>query len=212
MDNRKLFWLFLLPAAGVIFVVYFVFSPLSPKDTWPPKNEEEEAKLIAGYKDKLATPDNPFSSKKPEDIPIYLSRIIDHDVKKGNLKSARDYITQAIGQKLDGQVESLAGNADAKALIAKVRSGVKKRDDLNAVVAKYADAPKDTQAKFDRELAELSNQFCKTPFDPVACPELADEIVKTYKTRLEPARQDARLKDVIAEVEKNCMPPKKDSP
>src|SRR5262245_43414405 len=135
MDNRKLFWLLLLPAAGILFVVYFVFSPLSQqKDTWPPKDEEEEAKLIVGYKAKPSTPQNPYSAQKHEDIPVYLSHIIDHDVKKGNLKSARDDITQAIGQKLDGQVESLAGNAEAKALIAKVRNGVKKRDGLNAFV------------------------------------------------------------------------------
>jgi hypothetical protein len=210
MEHRKFLWLTvrMLAAAGVIWVVYAVFSSLFPKaPSWPPEDEKEEEKAIAAYKEQLAIPDNPFSSRKPEDIPVYLSRIIDYDVKKGNLKEARGYIAQAINQKLDGQVESLATAEAAKELIAKVRSATKKQDDLNAIVARYekrpgADAAKEDRDKFDREFKDLADQFCRTPCDAKSCPEQADEIVKTYKARLEPHRQDPLLKEIAADIEK----------
>jgi hypothetical protein len=215
-ENRKILGLGLrlLAVAAIVYVIYIVFGSLFPKDTWPPKDEKEEEKLIAGYKDKLAMPDNPFNTRKPEDVPVYLSRIIDHEIKKGNLKSARDYIAQAIAQKVDGQVDSLAISEEAKALLAKMRSALKKRDELNGLVALYdkrpgADAAPEVKEKFDREFKELADQFCRTPFDAAACPEQAEEIARTYKAKLEPAGKDPRLKDVIADIDRNCLPPGK---
>jgi hypothetical protein len=204
----------LLGVAAIIYVIYLAFGSLFPKDPWPPRDEQDEEKIIAGYKNTLAIPDNPFSPRKPEDIPKYLSRIIDHEVKKANLKSAREYILNAIDRKVDGQVESLATSEESKTLIATVRSGLKKRDELNGLVAQYEkrpkdDAPADVRAKFDQEFRGLADQFCRTPFDAAACPEQADEIAGTYKAKLEPAAKDPRLKDVIADIEKNCLPPKK---
>ena len=92
MERRKLMGLGLrlLGVAVIGYVVFSVFSSLFPKDTWPPKDEQDEEKIIGGYKERLAIPDNPLSTRKPEDTPVFLSRIIDHDVKKGNLKSAHD--------------------------------------------------------------------------------------------------------------------------
>jgi len=216
MEKHKILGLGLrlLGVAAIIYVIYVAFGSLFPKDTWPPKDEQEEEKIIAGYKNTLAIPDNPFSPRKPEDIPTYLSRIIDHDIKKANLKSARDYILQAIDRKVDGQVEASPISDEAKALIAKVRNALKKRDELNGLVAAYekrpvADAAADVKEKFDREFRGLADQFCRTPFDATACPEQAEEIARTYKAKLEAAAKDPRLKEVIAEIEKNCLPPKK---
>jgi hypothetical protein len=213
MEQRKILGLALrlLAVAAIVYVVYVAFGALFPKDTWPPRDEKDEEKIIAGYKDKLSMPDNPFNSRKPEDVPVYLSRIIDHDIKKGNLKSARDYVAQAIGQKVDGQVESLASSAETKGLIGKIRSALQKRDELNGLVALYdkgprADAPQDAKEKFDREFKDLADQFCRTPFDAAACPEQAEEIARTYKAKLQPAGKDPRLKDVSADIEKNCLP------
>ena len=216
MEQRKLLGLGLrlLGVAVIGYVVYAVFGSLFPTDSWPPKNEQEEEKLIAGYKEKLALPDNPFSTRKPEDIPVYLSRIIDHDARKGDVKSARDYIGQAIGQKVDGQVETLVRSEEARALIDKVRNALKKQEELNGIVAQYekrpgAEAAPDVREKFDREFRARVEQFCRIPFDAAVCPEQAEEIARTFKAKLEPAGKDPRLKDVIADIEKNCLPPRK---
>ena len=154
---------------------------------------------------------SPLSPRTPEDTALYLGRIIDHEVKKGELKSGRRYITWAITEKVDGQVESIANRAESKAWIAQVRSAVEKRDGLARVVAHYERRPgeaagQEVRDKFDRELQGLSAQFCGTAFDPAACPELAAEIATTYKAKLEAAKRDPRLREVMEEVERNCLP------
>jgi len=92
-----------------------------------------------------------------------------------------------------------------------MRNGVKKRDDLARLAAHYERQPGETAGKeakdrFDRELEELAVRFRETPFDPSGCPELASEIEKTYKAKLEAGKQDPRLKLVVEEVERNCLP------
>jgi len=200
-----------LAAAGVAYVAYLGFGPLFHQDSWPPKNEREAEELIARYKQKLRMGDSPLSPRTPEDTARYLGRIIDHEVKKGELTSGRDYITQAINQKMDNQVESLTTWPESNGLIAKMRNAVKKHDDLIRVGGHYKRRPgeatgKEAKDKFDRELQTLAAQFCETPFDLSVCPELAEEIGKTYKAKLEAAKQDPRLKNVVDELERNCLP------
>jgi hypothetical protein len=216
MDKRNLELAFLggaglLAIAGVVYVVHQGLSSLSaPRDSWPPKNERDEGEQVALYKQKLRTPDNPFSPRSPEDTAVFLSRVIDHEVKKGELPSGREYATQAIQHQLDGRVESLAARPESRALIARVRDGTKKRDALTRLLALYERRPreaagKEAVRKFDQELEGLSAQFCGIPFDAAACPELAEEIGKLYQGRLGAAKQDARLKQVVQDIETNCL-------
>jgi hypothetical protein len=216
MDKRTIEIAFLaggglLLVAGVVYVVQQELAPLSSRDSWPPKDEREEGECIAKYKQKLRTPDNPLSPRSPEDTAVFLSRIIDHEVKRGELPSGRDYATQAIQQKMDVRVESLAVRPESRVLIARVRDGVKKRDSLTQLLALYERRPgaatsQEAKAKFDHELEGLSAQLCGIPFDAEACPELAEEIGKLYQARLGPAKQDPRLKQVVQEIETRCLP------
>jgi hypothetical protein len=197
----------LAAAAGIAYVVYLGFSSLFPRDSWPPKDEGEEKELIAGYKQKLRMGDSPLSPRTPEDTARYLSRIIDYEVQKGERKTGREYVTQAIGQKMDDRVETLVSRSESKDLIAKMRNALRKRDDLVRLIALYQRRPADTASqdvkdKFDREFKELSAQYCATPFDASACPELAAEIGKRFRADLEAAKRDPRLEEVVEETKK----------
>lgn len=202
MDRRKVelylgLGVRLLALGVVVYLVVAVVRSLFSKDSWPPKDEQEAAKLVAEYKQKLRVGDSPLSPRAPEDTAVYLSRIIDHDVKAGDLKSAREYAAQAVTQRLDERVEGLLRTPPAKDLLGRVRNGVKKRDALTKVIARSRQPGGD-----DRELQDLVAQFCAVPFDAAACPELAGEI----QSGLGPAAQDSRLKAVAEEVERNCRP------
>jgi len=195
----------LLAAVGVAYVVYLGVASLFPQDTWPPKDEREEKAAIAHYKEKLRMGDSPLSPRTPEDTARYLSRIIDYEVQRGERKVGREYITQAITQKLDDRVELLTSRPESKDLIARMRDGLKKRDDLARLISLYEQRPgaaasKEQKDSFDQDLKELSAQYCGTAFDPSACPEVAEEMGKMYRAKLEPAKQDPRLKDVVEEI------------
>jgi hypothetical protein len=189
---------------AALLAVHLMVDYLCTQDSWPPRDEQEEKAFIARYKKKLRMGDSPLSPRTPEDTACYLSRIIDYEVLKGERKVGREYILQAISEKLDNRVESLTTRSEAKDLIVKMRNGLKKRGDLARLIALYERRPGNTAAKelkekFDQELTELSAQYCGIAFDPAACPELAEEIEKMYKAKLEPAKEDPRLKEVVAE-------------
>jgi hypothetical protein len=195
----------LLAAVLVAYIAYLMVTSLFTQDSWPPKDEREEREMIAGYKQKLRMGDSPLSPRTPEDTARYLSRIIDYEVEKGERKVCREYIAQAITQKMDDRVESLASRSASKHLIAKMRDALKKRNDLARLSAHYERRPggtvsKEQKDKFDQELKELSAQYCGTAFDRSACPEVAEEMDKLYRAKLEPAKQDPRLKDVVREM------------
>jgi hypothetical protein len=191
-----------LAALGVVWVVYQGVGSLFPQDSWPPKDERAEKEMIAKYKAKLAMGDSPLSPRTPDDTARYLSRIIDFEVQKGEPKVGREYIVQAIGQKMDDRVESLTNRPESKELIVKMRNALKKRDELSGLISFYgrrpgATASKEQNEKFERDFKELSAQYCRISFDPSACPEVAEEIEKMYRAKLEPAKQDPRWKDVV---------------
>src|SRR5689334_17651200 len=76
-----------LAALAIASVIYLVAGSLFSRDSWPPKDEREEEQIIASYKQKLRMGDSPLSPKTAEDTARYLGRIIDHEVKTGELKS-----------------------------------------------------------------------------------------------------------------------------
>jgi hypothetical protein len=200
----------LLAVAGVAYAVYLTIGSLFTGDSWPPKDDGEEEAIIAKYKQKLRMGDSPLSPRTPEDTARYLGRIIDHEVKKGELKSGREYIRQAIRHELDERVEDLAARPGSKTLIAKVRNGVRKREGLLRVIAHYERRPGETAEKaskdqFDQELKELCGRFSTTPFEPAVCPELAEEILNLYRDKLAAAKRDPRLGKVVQEVEARCL-------
>jgi hypothetical protein len=205
-----------LAVAVVGYIVYSIFAGIfSPSDPWPPRDDADEDKIVATYKQRLLISDSPLSSRKPEDVPVWLARIIDCDVKRGNLNSAREYSLQALRQKQDEQVEKLAKNQDAKQLVGKLRDALKKQEALNELVGKYGqrppeNAPKVDKVRFDGELEARARLFCEIPFDRTACPEHAEEIEKVYRDKLEPAKKDPRLTKAIEEIEKNCRPRRPD--
>jgi hypothetical protein len=204
----------LLLVLGVGYAVYAILTGIFlPSDSWPPRSDEDEDRIVANYKKKLQIGDSPLSSLDPNDVPVFLARIVDCDVKRGNLQSAREHGLRALNQKQDEKVQSLARNDEAKQLIDKLRNAIKKRDDLNEVAGKYAQRPPDStskadKAKFDSELQARVLIFCQTPFDRAACPEHAEEIGKIYHAQLEPAKKDPRLARAVEEIEKNCLPAK----
>ena len=196
----------LFAAVAIAYVAYTWINSLFTQDSWPPNDDREEKAMIAGYKQKLRVADNPLSPRTPEDTARYLSRIIDYEVQKGEPKVGREYITQAISQKMDERVEALASCPESRELIAKMRNAVRKREDLTRLIALYERRPgrcgragrqKD---KFDLDLKAASAQYCGIAFDPSACPEMAEEIRKMVKAKLESVKQDPRLKDVVAEI------------
>jgi hypothetical protein len=201
----------LLAAAGIAVVGYLWLGSLLPNDPWPPKDEREEQEIVARYKRNLLMGNSPLSPRTPEDTAVYLARILDHEVKKGELKSGREYTGQAIKLKLDGRVESLAGRPESKTLIAGMRNAVQKRDGLVGLVALYERRPGETAGKeskdrIDQELKGASDQFCRTPFDPAAYPELAEEIATIFRRSGLAVTRDSRLKEVIEEVRRSCLP------
>jgi hypothetical protein len=194
----------LLAAVFVGYVAYQWVGSLFTQDTWPPKDEREEQEVIARYKEKLRMGDSPLSPRKPEDTARYLGRIIDYEVQKGDRKVGREYIIQAISQKMDERVESLTSRPESKDLMVKMRNALKKRDDLTRLIALYERRPGNTATReekdrFDQELKELSAQYCGTALDPSACPELAEEIATMSRAKLGPAKQDPRLTEVLEE-------------
>jgi hypothetical protein len=155
--------------------------------------------------------DTPVSSLTAEQAATYIGRIIDHAVKKEDWKTARNYAGKAIDGKIDAAVEKHIRQSAARELLAHVLAARVKRDDLQRIADTYAKRPPDSAAKgvrdaFDRDFDEQVVEFLTTPFSPADCPELAAEIVGTYKSRLEPHKADRRLKAVTAEVEQRCTP------
>lgn len=204
-------WLMIgVKLAGVLVVGYAVWWGLTlfqgKEERWPPSDPADEDRIIAQYKHRLLIGDTPVSSLKPETAAIYLGRIIDHAVKKGDLKTAREYAGSAIDRKADATATMQMTQQEAKSLLAHMLAGRVKRDDLQRIADIYTKRPPDSAAKevrdaFNRDLGEAVRDFLGTRFSPDDCPELAAEIVGIFKSRLEPHKADPRLKAVAEEVE-----------
>jgi hypothetical protein len=215
--QRELGLMLGVKAIGILIVGYLAWWGITSfqgkEDSWPPGDAADEDRIIARYKQRLQIGDTPVSSLTPEQAATFLGRIIDHAVKKGDLKTAREYAGQAVDRKMDAAVEKHIGQSAARDLLAQTLSGRVKRDDLQRVADTYAKRPpdsaaKDVRDKFNREFDDQVREFMRTPFRASDCPELAAEIIGIYQSKLAPHKADPRLKAVTVEVEQNCTPPK----
>lgn len=213
--QRQLWLMIGVKLLGVLVVGYFIWWGITSFQTkdehWPPRDAADESRIIDKHKQRLMIGDTPVSPLTPEDAARFLGRIVDHAVKTGDLKTARDYAGQAIDRKLDAAAEKHMGKSEARELLAHVLAGRVKRDDLQRVAEAYSKRPpataaKETRDKFDRDLDEHVREFTRTPFSPNDCPELAAEIAGIYQSRLAPHKSDPRLKAVTDEVEQKCKP------
>lgn len=214
--HREWLLLFAIKCGAAVCVVYVLYSymfSLFTEDAWPPKNETQEAAIIAQYKKKLAIGDNPLAPRKPEEIPVFYQRIIDFDVKKGDLKSARDYTAKAIAQRIDQQIESLTRSPGTRTLITVVRNGTQKRDALEKLIAKYEQRPAntanaETKEQFEMDWKDAVQHFTTIPFDAANCPEIAEEIARLYQAKVVAAKEDPRMKTVLVDIAQSCLPKK----
>jgi hypothetical protein len=186
-----------LVVGGAAWYVWSIFNPVSDFDA-------EDDAAIARYKEWLITNDGPFGGKiKPEDLPLVYRKVIEHDVKAGDLKTARATIGETIQKKLDEQVLALTQLPQARELIGQVRDAQRKVAALNEFVAALRKEPRPG----DAELARLADAFCQVPFDAAACPEQAAEIARIYKESLVPLKDSPdAVKKVATDIQQRCLP------
>jgi hypothetical protein len=145
---------------------------------------------------------------KPSDLPAAYCRVIEYDVQNGDLESARRFIGQTIQKKLDDQVMGLVHVPGARELISHMQNAQRKVELLNQFVAETekGSTPSDTRKAADAERARLAREFCQVPFDAKACPEAAEEIFQTYRSKLAPRKdKDKIVQQVAQEVETKCL-------
>jgi hypothetical protein len=187
----------LLLVVGAAYYVWSIFTP-SPADL-----TAEDAQAIAKYKQWISDNDLPFvgGKIKAEELPAVYRKVIEHDIKTGELKSARSFIGQAIQKNLDGKVLELAQLPEAKKLIGHMQDAHRKVEVLKQIVT----AVQKGQGQAD--LAKLAGDFCEIPFNPSACPEQAEEIARIYKASLLPLKEkDDAVKKVVVGIEQSCLP------
>ncbi|GIW80375.1 MAG: hypothetical protein KatS3mg105_2182 [Gemmatales bacterium] len=192
----------------VVYVAMGVFRPAP--DPWPPRDAKEESEIIAYYKKMLQISDNPLTPRPPGMVALYISRIIDFDLKNNDVESARRYIDRAISQKLDGQVLKLVACQKSKNLIKDVRAGIQKLKCLKDLADRYQNRPgekatKREKEKFDADFKSLADTFIEIPFDRVSTPDYVEKIGEVYKRRLAPAKNDPRLKPIVEHIEMVCL-------
>jgi hypothetical protein len=58
------------------------------------------------------------------------------------------------------------------------------------------------------EIGRLGDEFCRIPLNLSTCPEQAEEIATIYRAQLVPQKEKsgAAVQNVIAEIEKKCLP------
>jgi hypothetical protein len=187
----------LLLAAGGLYYVWSIFTPS------PPDLSAEDAQAIAKYKAWLRDNDLPFvgGKLKPEQLPVVYRKVIEHDIKAGDLKSGRSFIGQAIQKQLDGKVLELAQLPEAKKLIGHMQDAHRKVEALKQIVAAVQ------KGQGEADLGKLAEDFCEIPFNQSACPEQAEEIARIYKTSLLPLKEkNEAVKKVVAGIEQSCLP------
>jgi hypothetical protein len=210
MNQQLVVWamtgLLILAIAGL---VWYVWQPF----TNPPADiSAEDPKAIAQYKQWIRDHDLPFvgGKIKTAELPQAFRKVIDYDVKTGDLKSAREFIRLATERKLDDQVLDLCQLPQAKELIQKTQEARRKVQALLKVaerVEKTGAGKGDKEAKLDKQLELLVEVFCAIPIDPVACPELAAEAVAIYRSRLAPLRQQVEILELVGkEIDERCVP------
>jgi hypothetical protein len=182
---------------------HYVWSIFNPSTDF----SAEDPQAIARYKEWIANNDLPFAGGKikPEDLPLVYRKVIEYDVRTGDLKAARGSIAEVIHRKLDTQVLELAQLPEAKELINHVQNGARKVEALKQIVATLdkGQGKQDSAEKVEAELARLCGEFTKMPFNPTACPEQAAEMAQICKSSLLPSRdKSAAVKQISTEIER----------
>lgn len=198
---------------GIVVVVvasagYYVWNQFNPSQSV----SADDAASIAKYKEWIKTNDLPLVGGKirPADLPLVYRKVIEFDVKTGDLKSARSFISQTFQRKLDGQVMDMIQMPEAKELLRRMQNAQRKIDLLKQFVAETEKRSTQPEAEkgADTERTRLADEFCQIPFDATACPEAAEEIAQIYQNKLVPLKdKDQVIKQVAQEIETKCRPP-----
>lgn len=189
---------------GVVGAAYYFWSIFNPASDF----SAEDAEAIARYKVWIKNNDLPIGGGKikPEELPLVYRKVIEHDIKTGDVKSARGYIRETIQKKHDAQVASLAQLPEAKELIERMQNGQRKVEALRVFVAAVQKQPGQPEPK-QPELGRLAEEFCRVPFDASSCPEYAEEIAGIYKASSAPLKdKDEAVTKVIGDIEQHCLP------
>jgi hypothetical protein len=201
----------LLVLGAGILIYMGLTSFMQKSDSWPPRDAEDEAKIIADYKHRLLIGDTPLTELKPETAALYIARIIDHAVKESDFRTAREYSAQAIDRKMQAEVEKAMAESGSRDLLKRTTDGRGKRDALKRIVDLYEHRPDpnamkgEAGAKWTAQWDEALNDFRKTPFDPEKSPELAAEMEQLYLGKIKGWQSDPRIRPVIAEIEKSGL-------
>ena len=149
----------------VVSVVYYWLSVLSPSGA---DFTAEDPASIAKYKEWIRYNDAPLAGGKikPDELPGVYRKVIEFDIKTGNLKSARDLINETIQRRLDAQVLTLAQLPETKELFGQLQNARQKVAVLKELVALVN--KKTDKSGGDAELARLADKFGKILFDPSA--------------------------------------------
>jgi hypothetical protein len=187
-----------LLAASAAWYAWSLFTP-SPTDI-----SANDAEAIARYKEWLKNNDLPFvgGKIKPADLPGVYRKVIEHDIKTGDLKSARSFIAQTIQKKLDATVLEGTTLPEAKELIRQMQIAQRKLELLKQIVTAV-------QQK-ELKLPKLADEFCQIPFNAATCPEQAEEMSILYRANLRPLKdRDQAVQKVVGEIEKWQLPSNK---
>lgn len=190
--------LIVLLVAGAAWYAWSLFAPA------PPDISADDAEAIAKYKEWIKNNELPFVGGKiqPTDLPSVYRKVIEHDIRTGDLKSARSFISRAIQKKLDGQVLERTQLPEAKELIGQMQNAQRKVELLKQIVAAVQ--------KKEPDLTKRAVEFCQVPFNASACPEQAEEISQLYRANLMPLKdKDEAVLKAAGEIEKSCLPGKK---
>ncbi len=198
MDALSPFLFLGIVIALVGTAAYFARSIFSPG---PADVSGQDPKVL---KDWIRTNDLPIGGGriKLDELPAAYARVIDHDVQSGDLKSARQFIAEAMQRKLDTPVLALCQRPEAKELVATVQNAHRKVEVLKQFLAALQRG--DGTADLNRQ----ADEFCRIPFDASACPEQAEEIAGLYQGQLlsQKDKDGVEIKKVIGAVEGKCLP------
>jgi len=181
---------------------YYAWEQLNPRTDLT----AEDPQAIARYRDWLRDNDVPLLGGKiaQADLPGVYCKVIEHDVRAGDLAAARALIRTTLQKQLADQVLTLLQLPAARELFTQQQQAQRKVAALQEIVAVL---PTKTSPQREADLKRLAQAFCALPFDATACPEQAQELSSIYRGSILPWKaKEEGLQPALAEIEARCLP------